>query len=402
MRYKYTAKDGSGKTIKGTIEAQNRLDVIDALRKENLIIISVGESRGKGEAIQKSGGRVKADYIVVFTRQLAALVDAGIPLVGALDILSEQMESKNFKMIIATLKTDLETGKSLSQAMSKYPQIFSKLYVAMVKAGEASGMLDDILERLAIYLEKMNSLRKKVIASLIYPCVVVVIAFLITTGLVLGVIPLFKGVFQTLGGELPLPTMILIMISDIARKYFLYIAIFFVAAIIALRRLIATEKGSLLFDAFKLKIPVIGKLLMKLSIAKFSRTLSTLAKSGVPILASLDIVATTSGSKLLELGIKKAQSSIREGEPIAEPLSRNKVFPPMLVRMIGVGEKTGKLEDMLNKVAEFYEGEVDAALPALVSLMEILIIVFLGVAIGGIVVAMFLPIFKLTQMVGMQ
>lgn len=401
MIYKYIAKDATGKTITGTVEAQKSTDVVDALRKENLTIISITERKAKTQILKTTSGRVGLTHIVVFTRQLAALIDAGMPLVGSLDILADQMEHRRFKLIISTVKEDLESGKSLSQALAKHPQAFSKLYIAMVKAGEASGMLDDILERLSIYLEKMNALRVKLLMSMIYPATVAVIAFSITTALIVGVIPLFKGVFQTLGGELPVPTKILIMVSDLARHYFLFGLIFLIVFVVILRRFMATEGGRFFFDKAYLKVPVLGRLFLKISIAKFARTLATLAKSGVPILASLEIVATTAGNKLIERVIKNAQSSIKEGESIAEPLSRGRAFPLMVVRMISVGEKTGKLEEMLNKVAEFYEGEVDAAIPALVNLVEISIIVFLGVVIGGIVIAMFLPIFKLTQVIGM-
>jgi type IV pilus assembly protein PilC len=314
--------------------------------------------------------------------------------------LSEQIEKQTLRQIVVKVRSDIETGSSLSEALSKHPAVFSNLYVNMVRAGETSGMLDEILDRLALYLEKVNTLQRKVRASLVYPIVVTVMAILITAVLLLKVIPTFKGIFDLLGGTLPLPTQILIGISDFTRQYFPVAVAMLALAGYALRRFIRTEKGRRRFDACILRLPVFGPLLRKVAVAKFTRTLSTLVKSGVPILTSLDIVGKTSGTKVIEEAVVKVRSSIRDGESIAEPLANSGVFPPMVVRMVAVGEKTGELEKMLSKIADFYDEQVDAAVSGLTSMIEPLIIAFLGIVIGAIVIAMFMPIFKLTEVVG--
>jgi type IV pilus assembly protein PilC len=297
------------------------------------------------------------------------------------------------------VKDDIETGSSLSDALARHPAVFSTLYVNMVKAGESSGALDDILDRLASYLEKSSTLQRKVKASLVYPAVVITMAILITLVMLLKVIPTFKGIFSMLGGTLPLPTRILIFISDTIRQMFLYVVAGITAIVFALRRYIKTPQGKEKFDKMLLSMPVLGPLFRKVAIAKFTRTLSTLIKSGVPILVSLEIVGKTSGNAVIEKAVVSVRNGIKEGENIADPLAKSGAFPPMVVRMIKVGEQTGELEKMLTKIADFYEDQVDAAVSGLTSLIEPLIIAFLGIVIGGIVIAMFLPIFKLTELV---
>lgn len=397
--YSYTAKSSDGRTINGTIEADNESRIIDSLRKQNLTIISIKEIKG----IKKRGGlggKINPDDLVIFSRQLATMVDSGIPLVQALDILGEQMEEKGLREIVNKVRDDVETGSSLSEALSKHPKAFSELFINMVMAGEKSGMLDDILDKLASYSEKMNALRRKVKSSLVYPTMVVSMAGLITLVLILKVIPTFKGIFATLGGELPLPTRILIGFSDWSRRFFPYIVVASVLALAGLKRYTNTEKGRLQFDQILLKLPVFGTLFRKVAVAKFSRTLSTLVRSGVPILDSLDIVGKTAGNKVIEAATVKVRLSIREGENIASPLAKSGVFPPMVVRMIAVGEQTGELEKMLGKIADFYDEQVDSAVSGLTSMVEPLIIAFLGIVIGSIVIAMFMPIFKLSELVG--
>ncbi len=396
--FKYIVKDQQGKTISATVEAKDKTSLIDSLRRRLLVIISIEETKGK---LAKATGRekVKLDDLVVFSRQLATMVDSGIPLVQALAVLAEQMERPTFRMVISSLRDNIETGSSLSEALSRHPLIFSDLYVNMVRAGESSGMLDDILERLADYLEKSSALQRKVKSSFIYPSLVITMAIVITSVLIFKVVPTFKGIFDTLGGELPMLTQILISFSDFARRS----AVFIVGGLFLLGMLFGkfrqTEKGKRKFDKTILRLPIIGILLRKVAIARFARTLSTLVKSGVPILNSLEIVAKTSGNKVIEVAVEQVRTNIREGENIAEPLSRSGVFPPMVTRMIGVGEQTGELEKMLSKIADFYEEQVDAAVNGLTSLIEPIIIVFLGVVVGGIVAAMFLPIFKITQII---
>lgn len=398
--FKYSAKDDSGKAMIGIFEAADYTTAVDMLRKQGLIIVSVKEAgKMKISAMSFSKKKVKIDDLVIFSRQLATMVDAGIPLVGALDILGDQIENKTFGEIISKIRNDVETGSSLSDAIAKHKKVFSALFVNMVRAGESSGMLDEILDRLALYLEKTSSLQKKITSALIYPAVVTGMAVGITLLLLLKVIPIFKDIFSGFGATLPKPTMVLIFISDSLQKYFP--AIFVITAIVVfmIARYVKTDKGRLRYDSLLLKLPIFGTLLTKVAVSKFTRTLSTLIKSGVPILNSLEIVGKTAGNRAVEMAVETVRNNVREGESIAEPLARSKIFPSMVVRMVSVGEQSGELEKMLSKVADFYDEQVDAAVSGLTSLIEPLIIAFLGIVIGTIVICMFLPIFKLTQVV---
>lgn len=398
--FRYIAKDKDGKTVNGIMDSANSAALVDALRQKELTIISIEEAKEKSKASMSIGGdRASADDLVVFSRQLATMVDAGIPLVGALDALQDQMEKEGFKNIVRKVRDQVEGGLSLSEALSKQPNVFSPFFINMVKAGESSGDLDEILDRVAIYMEKTIALIRKVKSSLIYPAVVIMMAIAITTFLIIFVVPTFKSIFATIGVELPLPTQILIAISDIMRKWILLVVVALAAFIFIISRVIKTEKGALAWDSMMLKLPVLGVLLRKVAVARFARTLSTLQKSGVSILTALEIVGKTSGNKVIEMAVIQTKLSIKEGESIAQPLAASKVFPPMVTRMISVGEQTGKLEEMLSKIADFYESEVDAAVSGLTSLIEPLIIAFLGIVVGGIVISMFLPIVKLIQVV---
>jgi len=398
--FKYIAKDKDGKTITGSMDAANSITLVETLRQKEYLIISLEETKDKVKTSPfGGGGKIKLDDLVVFSRQLATMVDAGIPLVGALDALQDQMESKGFKSVVKRVRDNVEGGLSLSEALSKQPNVFSAFFINMVRAGESSGNLDEILDRVAIYMEKTIALIRKVKSSLIYPAVVVIMAIVITTFLIVKVVPTFESIFATIGVSLPLPTLILISISHIVRRWLLLVIIALFISIFLLSRAIKTDRGRLIFDKLLLKIPAIGPLLRKVAIARFARTLSTLQKSGVSILTALEIVGKTSGNKVIEEAVLHTKMSIKEGESIAQPLSASKVFPPMVTRMISVGEQTGKLEEMLGKVADFYESEVDAAVSGLTSLIEPLIIAFLGIVVGGIVVSMFLPIVKLIQVV---
>ena len=364
------------------------LHLVDDKNRE----IRKAQSRG-------GGGSVNSDDLVVFTRQLATMIDAGILLVHALGILAEQVENKNLKDVTMSVRQDIEAGMNFCDALAKHPKVFSELFINMVRAGESSGMLSDILERLAMYLEKTAALSRKIKSSLVYPAVVVGMAFLITAILLIKVVPTFKGIFDTLGGQLPIPTQILIMVSDIFRHYFLLLVGVVTVCIILLKRYIMTETGRYNFDAMKLKAPVLGELFRKISVAKFSRTFSTLVKSGVSVLSALDIVSKTSGNKVVERVVLSCSKAVRDGESIAGPLLKSGVFPPMACRMISVGEQAGQLEKMLTKIADFYDEQVDAATSALTSLVEPLVISFLGIVVGGIVISLFLPIFKITQLI---
>ena len=399
--YNYTAKDKNGYTLNGSLDVSSESEAADALHKKELTIISIEQAKDKAF---KAGGKVKEhkvklDDLVIFTRQLATMIDSGIPLVHALGILSEQVENPVLKGVVVLVRQDIEAGMSFCDALAKHPKVFSDLFINMARAGESSGMLDDILDRLASYLEKSAALSRKISSSLVYPAVVVSMAFIITAVLLLKVVPTFKGIFDVLGGQLPIPTQILIFMSDVFRKYFLFLVIFMAGLIFLFRKYIATEKGRYNFDKAQLKAPVLGELFRKLSVAKFSRTFSTLVKSGVSVLNALDIVSKTSGNKVVEEAVVSCSKAVRDGESIAAPLLRSGVFPPMVCRMISVGEQTGKLENMLTKIADFYDEQVDSATSALTSMIEPLVIAFLGIVVGGIVISLFLPVFKISQLI---
>lgn len=394
--YKYVAKDKDAKDISGIVEAQSQNEAENILRKKNLVIISLKETK---VGIGLRSNRVPLDDLVIFSRQLATMIDSGITLVAALEILKGQIENKALAAIVSKIYQDVGEGKSFCDAVAKHKTAFSEFYISMVKAGEISGMLDEVLDRLALYLEKTAALRRKVQSSLVYPIVVVVMAFLITAVLLLKVVPTFKSIFEMLGGTLPLPTQILILVSDIFKKFFLVILIMFGFLGFLFKRYIGTPTGRYRFDSFLLKLPIFGSLFLKVGVARFTRTFSTLVKSGIPILNALEIVSKTAGNKVIEEAIDNARQAIRQGESIWRPLEKSKVFPNMVVKMIGIGEQAGELEKMLSKIADFYEEQVDNAVSALTSIIEPLVIAFLGVVIGGIVLALFLPIFKITELV---
>ena len=397
--YQFTAKDHNGRTVIGVIDAVNETEAANTLHNKMLTVVTVKQVKAKSGLFAPAKAKVKLDDLVVFSRQLSTMIDAGIPLVQALGILSEQVDNKTLQGIVSVVRQDIEAGMSFCDALSKHPQVFSELFINMSKAGEASGMLDEVLDRLATYQEKTAALQRKIGSSMVYPAVVLGMAFIITAVLLLKVVPTFKGIFDMLGGKLPLPTQILILVSDIFRKNFIWAVVAVTILIFSFKKYIKTPKGRYKFDQILLKLPVVGSLFQKVAVASFSRTFSTLVKSGVSVLNALEIVGKTSGNKVIEEAISNARTAVREGEPIADPLSRSKVFPPIVCRMIGVGEQTGQLEKMLSKIADFYDEQVDAAVSAMTSLIEPLVIAFLGVVIGGIVIALFLPIFKLSELI---
>ncbi|MBI3011843.1 MAG: type II secretion system F family protein [Candidatus Omnitrophica bacterium] len=399
--FAYVVKDKAGATHTGTLESKSRKALIEQLWKQEFVVLSIDE-RQTGAAFLSQVGqpKVKPEQIVVFSRQLATMVDSGIPIAQALDVLGEQMDDRHFGRTLRRIRDQIEAGESLSEAIGQHRRVFSEFFMNMIRAGESSGRLDEILERVATYFEKAAALERKVRASLFYPAFVSVLAFGITTFLIIVIVPKFKEIFSALGGQLPLPTRLLLGVSEFMGKYLVYEVLVFVGLGFLLRGYVHSPIGRLWFDGTILKLPVIGKLLGKAVIAQFSRTLATLVKSGVPILSSLEIVAKTSGNRVVERAVLSARSSIKEGENIADPLAHSKVFPPMVTRMISVGEKTGELEKMLLKIADFYENEVDAAVSALTSIIEPLVIGILGVVVGGIVIALFLPIFKISTLVG--
>ena len=398
--FAYVVKDKVGKTHSGTLETDSRNSLIEQLWKQEFVVLSIEERQQSKSALVKIGQPgVKTSLLVIFSRQLATMVDSGIPVVSALDVLAEQMEDRGFKHILKKLRDDVEAGSSLSEAAARHPKAFSDFFINMLRAGESSGRLDEILDRVASYLEKVEMLRRKVKASLFYPAFVSVLAFGITTFLVVVIVPKFKEIFTTLGGRLPAPTQMLLSLSDFMRKYAVLEIVGVILASILSQLYINTRNGRLWFDTMSLKFPVLGTLLQKVAIARFARTLATLTNSGVPILSSLEIVARTAGNRVVEQAVMSARTSIKEGENIADPLAQSHVFPSMVTRMIAVGERTGELEKMLVKIADFYESEVDAAVTGLTSLIEPLVIAVLGVIIGGIVIALFLPVFQISTLV---
>ena len=399
--YKYIAKDENAATISGKVVAEDQDSVIQELRKRNLTVVNVEETKSFDlRNISFGGNRVKPDELVIFSRQLSTMIEAGIPILQSLEALEEQTTDRYFKEVVATVREDVSVGNSLSAAFGKHPKVFDTLFVSMVKAGETGGALNELLDRVAGYMEKTLKLKRKVKAAMVYPLVVISMALIITLILLIKVVPTFKEIYASLGHELPGLTQVLIHISDNLRSNFLIGIILMVVSFVVFVNYKKTPRGSLQFDSFSLKVPVFGPLIKKVAISRFSRTLATLIQSGVPILTSLEIVGKSSGNRVIELIADDACEHIRDGESISEPLANSKVFPQMVIRMISVGEKTGKMETMLTKIAEFYEDQVDAAVSGLTSMIEPLIIGFLGIVVGFIVIALFMPIINLTTMVG--
>jgi len=395
MQFAYKAKESGGKVIEGVVEAADQKAAMARLREQKLSVLEIKIGPGK----KKRKGKVETKDVVIFSRQLSTLVSAGVPIVQGLNILEAQAESPAFRAVVGSLRTDIEAGLSIADAMKKHPQAFSELYVAMIKAGEVGGILDTILERLSGFLESSEQLRAKVKSALMYPTVVFSVAGLITIFLIMFVIPIFKDIFSSFGAKLPWLTQMMITISDFLRTKILFIVPPLALGVWLFKKWLKTEKGQEKVDDISLKLPVFGILLKKVAIARFSRTLGTLIKSGVPILQGLETVAKTSGNKIIERAINASRDSIKEGGRISDPLKKANIFPPMVIQMISVGEETGGLDNMLNKIADFYDQEVDTAVKGLTSMIEPLIIVFLGVVVGTIVIAMFMPMFSLGEMV---
>lgn len=394
--YTYVAKAEDGRTVTGSLEMASEKTVLEALHRQGLLVVGVKPLKG---ARQRSG-KVRLDDIAIFSRQMATLVDAGIPILGGLEAVADQLENKSLKQTVLKIREAVESGTNFTQAIARQSAVFSPLFVSMIKAGEASGHLADVLERLATYMEKSAALQRKVKSACVYPIIVISMALIITAALMLKVIPAFKDIFNTLGADLPLITRMLIGVSDFAQRGFLPCLGSVVLGVFLLKRYLNTPGGRLRFDRLMLNLAVVGPLVRKVAIAKFARTLSTLVSSGVQILSALEIVSDSAGNRVVSEAVLRVRNSIREGENIASPLAASGVFPPMVVRMIAVGEQTGRLDDMLNKVADFYEEQVDTAVAGLTSALEPVIIAVLGVVVGSIVLAIFLPIFKLTQVLG--
>jgi len=398
-KFSWEGRTLRGEPRKGVLEGVSETAVRAYLRQQQIIPTKVN-ARGKEIKLSFSLSKrkkVKKKSVAVFTRQLATMIDAGLPLVQSLDILGQQEQNEGFKSIIGGIKSDVEAGSTFAASLKKYPRVFDELYTNLVVAGEEAGTLDVILNRLATHIEKMEELKRKIKSALVYPIMIVVVAVLVTTVLLVFVVPVFEKLFGSTGMSLPGPTQMVINISRFAQKNIVFVIIFCIVAAIILKRQYRTEKGRLSIDKVILKLPVFGELIQKVSIARFARTLATLVASGVPILDALNIVAGASGNKVVEKAILEGRSSISEGQTISEPLEESGVFPIMVTQMISVGETTGSLELMLNKVADFYEEEVDTAVATLSSMLEPILMIFLGVIIGGLVIAMYLPIFKMAS-----
>jgi len=400
-KYAWEGKNRGGAKVTGDIEAPHEEFVLAYLRREQITPVSI-KKKALDMNLNLSFGdkKVTKKELAVFTRQFATMIDAGLPLVQCLDILSSQQENASFKKILGKVKEDVEGGSTFADALGKHPKVFDALFVNLVAAGEVGGILDTILSRLAEHIEKAMRLAKRVKGAMVYPATIVGIAVIVTVVLLVYVIPIFAQMFSDFGGELPAATAFVMQLSDAMRKYFLaIIGGFFVLGAI-FKWYISQESGRRNWDRLLLKLPVVGSLIQRIAVARFSRTLGTMVSSGVPILESMDIVSRTAGNKIVEEAIMKARGSISEGKTIAEPLAESAVFPPMVTQMVAVGEATGALDVMLNKIADFYDEEVDAAVDALTALLEPMLMVFLGVVIGGLVISMYLPIFKLAGAIG--
>jgi len=390
----YTGKTRDGKTVKGEKVAGSKDAAMALLRREQIVVSSVKE-KGKEVAVPKFGGGVPAKDLAIFVRQFSVMIDAGLPLVQCLEILGSQNENKTFAKILTQTRMDVEAGATLADAMRKHPKAFDDLFCNMIAAGEAGGILDTILKRLASYIEKAVKLAAQVKGAMVYPVAVIGIAALVITIILWKVIPTFAAMFAGLGADLPLPTKIVIFLSNWLVRLLPFLVVGGVAAFFAFRKYYATHGGRRVVDKLMLKMPVMGVLFQKIAVAKFCRTLSTLIASGVPILDGLEITAKTAGNAIIEDTIMAVRKAVESGLTIAQPLKESAVFPSMVVQMIGVGEQTGAMDAMLSKIADFYEDEVDQAVANLLTLMEPLMILFLGGTVGGIVIAMYMPLFAM-------
>jgi type IV pilus assembly protein PilC len=401
--FAYRGRTAAG-VVAGELEAPDRLAAVAQLRARGVTATSVQEKKVRTTSFtlslgKKGGGKVKDKHLAIYTRQFSTMVDAGLPIAQCLTILGEQSESKPLREVTTQIAREVEGGASLADSFRKFPRVFDDLFVNMVQVGESGGVLDVVLQRLSTYIEKAASLKRKVKSAMVYPLTIVTVAILVIIFMMTFVIPTFAQMFQSLGAELPLPTRIVLWLSDFTRRYVLLIIAALGGFVYAVKRYYATDRGSQVIDAIMLKVPIFGPLVRKVAVARFTRTLGTLISSGVPILEALRITARTAGNRVVEKAVMQARAAVTTGRTLAEPLRATPVFPPMVVHMISVGENTGALDQMLGKIADFYDDEVDAAVSALTSLLEPLMIVFLGVVVGGLVVAMYLPIFRMVTLI---
>jgi type IV pilus assembly protein PilC len=401
-QFQYVARDSRGQLINGKIESTNVTTAARLLRERGLVPTTISPARaGKATKKEVKGrwGRVRIFDLALFCRQTATMLRAGLTLTETLDILSEQSEKASLKVVVKNVQKDVEAGSSLTEAIARHPKVFNQFFISMIRAGEASGMLDTVLDQMASYFESVASIQRKIRSAIVYPAVVMVFAVCVTIFLLTGVVPVFAEIYQDAGAELPLPTKVILMVSAFLLKRWYVILIAIVVIFLAAFQWKRTPSGRRFFDTVKIKIPIFGTLFLKASLAKFARTFSTLMRSGVNVLTSLEIVAKTSGNILIEEEIFKARASIRSGESISQPLAESPLFPPIVTRMISVGERTGALENMLNKIAEFYEDQVATTVAGLTAAIEPILIVIVGFMVGFIVIAMFLPMFKMWQLI---
>ena len=396
--YAYRGRSG-GTVVSGEIEANDRPTAVTQLRARGVVATSVQERTAKPVGIKKIGGKVKDKHLAIYTRQFSTMVDAGLPIAQCLSILAEQSESKVLRDVTGKIAHEVEGGVTLAESFRKYPKVFNDLFTNMLQVGESGGVLDVVLQRLSVYIEKAAKLKGKVKGAMVYPLTIISVAVLVIIFMMIFVIPTFAKMFEGLGAELPLPTAIVMWLSEFTQRYILVMVGVGAGVIYAIKRYYNTEQGSSVIDAFLLKVPVIGMLIRKVAVARFTRTLGTLISSGVPILEGLLITARSAGNRVVEKTVMQARTAVTSGRTLSEPLKGSTVFPPMVVHMINVGENTGALDQMLSKIADFYDDEVDTAVTALTSLLEPIMIVFLGVVVGGLVVAMYLPIFRLVTLI---
>lgn len=401
LTFSYQARDGAGNIVNGIQEAINEDNAVTSLMSRGLMVLSLTQ---KAAAARKKNKvwTVKETDLVLFTRQLATMIEAGISLVQALTALYEQCDpkrQKNLREVVSDVTARVQGGETFNESIARHPRVFSRLYVSMVKAGEHGGLLSEILDRLAGFLEASARLRKKVKSAMTYPVIVICIAFLITTFLIVRVVPIFGEIFKDFGSKLPAPTQFLMNLSDFIRAEWYFMILGIGGTIFGIRAFLRSKRGSQLADQWKLKLPIFGPLIHKISMSRFARTFAQLIRSGVPILEVLDIVGGSAGNFVVEESIKGVSTDVEKGDNLSVAMSKKKIFPPMLLRMVAAGESTGRIDTMLEKMADFWDEEVEAMLDAMTSLIEPLLIVFLGVIVGGIVIAMFLPIFKLNEVV---
>jgi type IV pilus assembly protein PilC len=401
--FAYVGKSPSGEVRRGEIEAASAAQATATLRRQQVIPTSVKKKGGGinfNMDIALFAPKVTNKDIVIFSRQFATMIDAGLPLVQCLEILASQQDNKTFKKVLIDVKGSVEGGSTFADALGKHPRVFDDLYVNLIAAGEVGGILDTILNRLSGFLEKAEKLKTKVKGAMTYPVTVIMIACLVVTGLLIWVVPIYEDMYSSFGKALPAPTQIVVNMSEFLQSSWYILIAILVGIFYGIKHAHRTKKGRLIIDTIVLRIPVFGNLIRKTAVARFTRTLGTMLSSGVPILEGLDIVSRTSGNVVIENSIQKARKSLSEGKTLAEPLMETKVFPSMVTQMIAVGEQTGALDAMLNKIADFYEDEVDAAVDSLTSLIEPMLMVFLGVVVGGLVIALYLPIFQLAGAAG--